>query len=213
VEKKGSTNATVELDGTGNLHLAGEANVISSGNIKSIATFTNGIRIHYRRFASAAEYRDVSLGYGTIVGRNGASDWWHTAFYNGYTFGISNDAAGRIVEMSSGSYTYLSPSGLDIPDHGSWRIYDLIYKTDGTLDFTVDGTSYDTQTDTTHLSNAKNILISQGEYSGGQGGLSDIDYIFVHKYVTNPPTYEFGSEESAPTGSPIWYYNLLRRRT
>lgn len=195
VEKKGSTSAIVELDGEGNLHLAGEANVVSSGNIKSIATFTNGIRIRCKRFAAEQEYRDISLGYGSLVGRNGSTSWWHTTFYDGYTFGISNDAAGRIVEMNSGVYTYLSSSGLDIPNHGSWRIYDLFYKSDGTLDFTVDDVSYDTKVDTTHLNNNKNLLISQGEYSGGQGGLSDIDYIFVSKYVSGPPTYEFGGEE------------------
>lgn len=35
----------------------------------------------------------------------------------------------------------------------------------------------------------------------------------VRKYAANPPTYQFGAEESAPTdGNPFWYYNLLKRR-
>jgi hypothetical protein len=36
---------------------------------------------------------------------------------------------------------------------------------------------------------------------GGQaGGTGNFDLIYIRKYVTNPPTYAFGSEESAPTG-------------
>ena len=39
-----------------------------------------------------------------------------------------------------------------------------------------------------------------------------IDYIFSYKYVANPATSAFGSEEEVSSGSPMWYYNLLRRR-
>ena len=38
------------------------------------------------------------------------------------------------------------------------------------------------------------------------------DWIFVRKYVANPATYAFGNEEDVPSGSPHWYYEMLRRR-
>jgi len=41
----------------------------------------------------------------------------------------------------------------------------------------------------------------------------EFDWILVRKYVANPATYGFGSEESAPiSGNPFWYYNMLKRR-
>ena len=187
VEKKGSTAATVELDGAGHLHLAGAPNVISSGNVKSVETFTNGICIHYRRNADDQYYRDVSLGYGDLVGKDGATSWWHTCFYDGYSFVIQQDDQGYILRMDDGTKTVIS-SDFDPLDHGAWYTYDLIYGSDGKLEFIVDGTSYVTATDTTYLSNEKHILVSQGEYSGGQGGLSDIDNIYVRKYTSPEPT-------------------------
>ncbi len=41
---------------------------------------------------------------------------------------------------------------------------------------------------------------------------SYIDWVHIRKYAANPPTYEFGSEESASTGNPFWYYAMLKRR-
>ena len=39
------------------------------------------------------------------------------------------------------------------------------------------------------------------------------DDILIRKYVANPATYAFGSEEDAPSvGSTMWYYALLMRR-
>ena len=47
----------------------------------------------------------------------------------------------------------------------------------------------------------------------GNGADTYLDDVFIRKYSTNPPTYAFGSEESAPsTGNPFWYYNMLKRR-
>lgn len=44
-------------------------------------------------------------------------------------------------------------------------------------------------------------------------GTQEQEWSFARKYAANPPTYAFGSEESAPTaGNPFWYYQMLRRR-
>lgn len=39
---------------------------------------------------------------------------------------------------------------------------------------------------------------------------TEVSDVIAHKYVANPPTYAFGSEESA--WNAMWYYNMLRRR-
>ena len=45
------------------------------------------------------------------------------------------------------------------------------------------------------------------------GGTGEQEWSFARKYAANPPTYEFGSEESEPsTGNPFWYYAMLKRR-
>jgi hypothetical protein len=46
---------------------------------------------------------------------------------------------------------------------------------------------------------------------GVYAGAADFDNVFVRKYVANPPTYAFGSEESVPVDG-AWYYEMLRRR-
>jgi len=60
----------------------------------------------------------------------------------------------------------------------------------------------------------RGAISSHNDFDPVPNGQSEyFDNIFVHKYAASPPTYEFGTEESAPAGgSPMWYYNLLRRR-
>jgi hypothetical protein len=50
-----------------------------------------------------------------------------------------------------------------------------------------------------------------GDIWAGSTDISWFDQLTVRKYVTNPPTYAFGSEESAPAEG-AWYYEMLRRR-
>lgn len=51
------------------------------------------------------------------------------------------------------------------------------------------------------------------EFLSTTSGFIDVDWTFVHKHVSSPATYIFGSEEtSGSIGSAIWYYRLLQVR-
>lgn len=89
-----------------------------------------------------------------------------------------------------------------------WHHVELDVKSDGSGDVYIDG-------------NLLNISFPSATISAGEIGIRKytntakgyFDNILKRKYASGPPTYAFGSEESAPTeGNPFWYYNMLRRR-
>ena len=51
-----------------------------------------------------------------------------------------------------------------------------------------------------------------GLFQNSTTGTSEQEYSFARKFVVNPATYIFGSEEILLTKSSIWYYNMLKRR-
>jgi len=101
VEKMGSTSAIVELDGNGNLRLAGEPYATSSGNIRSKINFTNGVAVRLRHSIDDEHYVDVSFGNGSVQGEQGNSSWWHTNIGDGYSYfwqsPISGDSTNDIA--------------------------------------------------------------------------------------------------------------------
>jgi len=208
VIKKGSSNAVIELDGSGNLKISGEEGVISSGNIESISTFDNNVAIHYKRHSDGANYRHVSLGTGEIVDENGGStDWWTTRYEDGYTVYIQSDANPmHIFEISSGVETTLD-SNSNPPLSGNWYEYQYIYDDDGNLEFNnapeIDGewTSLVGSYDSTHITSEKHILLTQGEHSSGAGGTSLFDVLFIRKHVSTEPTWAYPGEEEF--GEPV----------
>jgi hypothetical protein len=179
-------------------------NTISSVSIQSVAEFTNGICIQIKRKYSAGtgDYMDTSLGAGSVVGADtgGASNWWHTTLESGYNW-VYQTAYGGYDGLrrmpTSGAYVELSVaySGKNLFDT-SYGIHDLVYTSDGVLKWIVDGAQVFNATNTAFLTNSKKILISQGEYSNGQGAVTEIDYVFVRKYVSPEPWQgSWGSEE------------------
>jgi hypothetical protein len=195
VEKKGSANAVVE-EVSGTLHLAGEPSVVSSGNLRSTSTFTNDIIVELRRNATDQYYRDVSLGYGNLVGKDGATNWWHTTFENGYLLYIQSDSSARITKMVSGTYTDLTADS-DPLDSGTYHLVKVIYRDTGLIKYYMDGTLIMQATDTTFLNSAKYLLLSQGEYSAGYGGDTYIDWVRVRTYIEDSWfSVSLGSEEA-----------------
>ena len=206
VHKNGSANAVVEetvFDNKGVLHLAGEPNVISSASIESTFTFLSGIVVRIKHLINEEHYSDVSLGYGNLVGATGSGNWWHTTFENGYLFMWQSPVSGEssidaaIYRMDTGTYTALT--SLDsggLTKLNKWYILEYIYTDSGELRWVHNGNLWLSTTDTTHLSSNKKLLISQGEYSGGQGGDRYIDYIFIRKFIDPEPSHgAWGPEE------------------
>ncbi len=70
--------------------------------------------------------------------------------------------------------------------------------------------SWLTGTNTSWLSDNKNIHLSQGEHTSGNGGNRSVDYVFVRQYVSPEPlSYTWGTETTNSGGvSCDWYINI-----
>ena len=197
--KKGSANATVELDGSGNLHLAGEPDVISSGSIVSKNTITNGIIIKTRVKYTSDYYVDITIGNGVLQDLNngGQSEWWHTCQGNGYSYILQSLTYHIVYKAPSGT----AGVGLAYSDNScgatnTFEINEFVYDSSGNLKYILNGTQLFSATDTDYLSSNKHIGLHQGEYSNGDGGSSYYDWIFVHQYTDLEPTTSVGSIRS-----------------
>lgn len=199
--KQGSSNAVVEKDGSGNLHLAGEPNVISSGNAKSVATFTNNLAIRARRKYSSANYVDLSLGSGDVRPADfGLSDWWHTclnlAYFwmqqalNGHYLSYIPDGANRVSIVYDTSNSW--------GDVDTYEIIEFTLLATGVVNWIQNAVSKLSGTDDRFASSSKYLMLSQGEHSGGQGGDSLYDYILIRKLIATEPAFSSAdSEESS----------------
>ena len=198
--KEGSGNAIAELDGSGNLHLAGASGVVSSGNVVSEATITNNIIIRVRRKYTNEYYADVSIGNGVLQDAdNGAqSSWWHTTQGNGYLFKQQNLSAHYIDKTPSGA-TRVNIVLDESNSRGAvntFEIDEFIYDGSGNLKWILNGTQILSGTNTDYLSSNKHIGLHQGEYSNGNGGDSYYDWVFVREYTDTEPTNSVGSERA-----------------
>jgi hypothetical protein len=199
VYKQGSTSAVAALDGSGHLTLNGVSGVIASGNAKSVATVTNNFMIELSRSDSNQNYHQLTIGSGDITALDGGdTTWWHTTLHSSYLTWIQDNTSGYLTRMpASGSNVNLS--AVDPIDSGSYHTWKLSYFSNGLLQFFMDSTLLASSTDTNWLSDAKNILVSQGTYSTvGLGGLATIDWIRARNYASTEPTHStWGTEESA----------------
>jgi hypothetical protein len=206
--KEGSASAIVELDGSGNLHLAGEDSVTSSGNVVSKNTIVNNIIIRVRRKYTNEYYVDTSIGNGVLQDIDGGqSDWWHTTQGDGYLF---------IQHALNNHYISITPSGAARSDvvsdatnsYGAINTFEtdeFVYDSSGNLKWILNGTTILSGTDTTYLSSDKYVGLHQGEYSNGNGGDSYYDWIFVREYTDTEPTYTIGSTQIATWGDIVWF--------
>jgi len=209
VEKEGSTDAIVELDGNSNLHLAGKSNTISSGNVLSTATFTNGFAIRARRKYTEDHYADISIGNGTLQAQDdgGQSKWRHT---------VQGDGYGCMQQALDSHFITKTPSGsghseLANDDSNSWGAtntfeeIEFIYDSSGHLKWIHNGVEKLSATNTDYLSSDKYLLLSQGEYSDGRGGDSYYDWIRIRKYTSSEPTTTVGAEIKMQIGNTIFF--------
>lgn len=208
VEKKGSIDATVTLDGNGNLILSGKPNTVSSGNVVSVDTFSRGIIVEYRDKISHVSYPDTSFGSGSIQDTaGGSSNWYHPVIASGYA--VFEQAANTLIRLVRvppgaiiqyiGTVAAVSYPSLNTYYSHKWEIQGSDIK------FYRDGTVIKSASDSTYTGSDFRLMFSQGEYSNGDGGTRTVDYIRIRKYVATEPTLALSRKiptQSAYVGSP-----------
>lgn len=202
VEKKGSTGATVALDGSGNLTLSGKPSTSSSGSILSVDSFTRGVIVEYRDKISNKYYVDTSFGTGNLQDdAGGTSYWWHTVLGNSYCiYEQDTTALQPICKFAAGG----SRDKIGSATAASYPALNTFYNhkfeiQESNLNLYRDGTLIKSATDTTYTGTEFKLLFSQGEYSNGCGGTRTIDYIRVRKYTATEPTLTLSRKR--PTSS------------
>ena len=206
---------TEELKGTGasinvsngecELHVPDDQTC--SASIKSVATFTKDIAIVVKRKEpNDNEYFHLTLGSGAVCDYSGGtSDWWYTTMHSSYFWSITgyNLDYKRIYEMPvSGAGGVLTDQSFAF-DPTNYANYEYrYYGSAGNLKVLFDGIEKISAADTTFLNDNKNILITQGAYSGaGRGAPSFLDWVLVRKYVATEPTATVESDTTPPTGT------------
>ena len=191
VKGSGGTGA---LTGSGTIQLSPTNLTISSVSILSVNTLpANNFCIHVRRQFSGIQYTDITFAQTNSVqdlDAGGQSSWWHTTLAQGYLVEKQN-ISGQDHLMIKGA-TNTGASDLT-PLFGStpvntWELIDFTYTSSGLLNWSVNGSSQASATNTTYLSGAKYLLISQGMYSSTSGYVTTLDYVFVRNYVNPEPS-------------------------
>jgi len=229
VEKKGSASAVVQHDGSGNLQLAGKANVISSGNVVSKATFEKGIYIEYREKVDHGHYHDTTFGSDTTLEdlSGGTSDWWHTSLGNGYIlFCQDSDTTGTegnwfhgIRKRGTGSYTNIAyiDTVAPHPSLNTYYVMQVRWDASDNIVWKRDATTLKAVSDSTYAAGTMHLHFHQGEYTSGDGGNRYIDWVRVRYYAATEPTLSIGPVPEPnpylPEG-PTWLsLPLLRHAT
>ena len=198
--------------------LSPTADVSNAVALKSAATFTNDIIVEAKINPQSDFYYDLGL----ITIADVLTDVWHINEDDNLGYSM---LAQEVTDSSYGYYLRRRDSGsyttLDGPSGGGQTLqeitYKLIYTSSGDLKGYVyfdDGSLWTTlsATDTAYLSDAKHVVIWQGEYSDGKGAPSAWDWVLVRKYsnanitVTN---YTAGIEIIAPTNSTYFAGNQI----
>ena len=90
----------------------------------------------------------------------------------------------------------------------SWHTSEMRF-TGSNLKYYEDGSLVGTGNEST--AGVTNYKIILGSWEWGGGGELEVDWVHTRKYAANPPTYEFGAEETEPTGAimnQLQKYNL-----
>ncbi len=208
-EKKGSTAATVELDGNGNLHLAGEAGVVSSGNALSVdAVVTNAFAVEAKRKYSNEHYSDISIGDGVIQGKDGGTtQWFHPCQGDGYAW-FQQALDHHIISITPSGTTDTTLVQDDVNSWGAittWERITFTYDADGNLRWVHEGTEKLAVIDTDYLASSKYFMLSQGEYDTGAGGDSYYDWVALRNFVDPEPTTSVGTGQSGDIAEWIKY--------
>jgi C1A family cysteine protease len=187
--KKGNNDAVIALTGSGNLRLAGKPNTISSANVVSKLSFTQGVSIEFRDMVTDLNYAHTGFGSGTLQDEfGGASRWWTTFIPNGYT--VLETTYDRIARIPPGTEKVY----LDELVNRTWYVGTNTYYRH-TIEWDVnnnirgyrDSTELLSANDAVFSSGVKYLHFSQGEYSTGKGGDRFIDWVFVRKFAAVQP--------------------------
>ncbi|MDD4497237.1 MAG: DUF2341 domain-containing protein, partial [Methanosarcinaceae archaeon] len=193
--KKGSSSATVKLDGNGNLLLAGAPNVISSGNAWTKPLLSRGVIIEYRDQISAKEYSDTCYGKGGVSGvfDKDANTWWHTGLLEAYAAWVQNaQMRGSCAIRRTQVSTEGDAEVLGVTTSALYPSLNTFYThrfevQNADLNFYRDGTLIASASDTTYSGDGFRLLFSQGEYKTGIGGTRTLDYALIRAYSATPP--------------------------
>ena len=209
VVKKGSSSATVKLDGNGNLLLAGAPNTISSGNVWAKPLLSRNVIIEYRDKISDKNYPDTSYGKGGVSGvfDAGSNTWWHTGLYSAYAAWVQDGtqatscALQRTNPATEGSTeTVAKATSAFYPSLNTFYTHRFEVQS-ANLKFYRDDVLIASGSDTTYSGDDFRLLFSQGEYSTGDGGTRTIDYVLIRAYSATPPaaiTFSGEQETAAP---------------
>lgn len=189
------TNSAIAETREGQLHLDGFNTVLASANLISTATFTNGFALEVRRATlgdSTSYYMHAGFGAGTLVDYNGwSSNWFMTFPQSGYSALVVNTTTASIRKMPASGTNLVIGSNFTpttLVSDGPPSDISFSYDSDGVLTWLVSGVQVDTATDTTFLSTAKKITLSQGSFTTtGLGGETWYEWVFVRKRATLDP--------------------------
>ncbi|HOI18901.1 MAG TPA: DUF2341 domain-containing protein, partial [Candidatus Woesearchaeota archaeon] len=192
VHKKGSASATVQLDGTGHVQLAGQSATISSGNILSKTNFTKPFLIRVLRKYDNDYYIDVSVGDGVLQDQDdgGQTKWWHTVQGNGYAWIQQDNDQHYVRRTPSGAsqVTLTSDASTVLGFINVYEDVEYVYDQNANVEWYFNGSKKLNATNDTYQSGAKYLLLTQGEYTTGNGGNQYIDYVFVRNYSNPEPS-------------------------
>lgn len=210
VVKKGSTSATVKLDGNGNLLLAGAPNTISSGNAWGKPLLSRNVIIEYRDKISNKYYPDTSYGKGGVGGvfdPPGSDTWWHTGLFSAYALWAqdgtsSGSCALQRTDPSIEDNTEILATATSAFYPSLNTFYTHRFEVQSAdLKFYRDGVLIASGSDTTYSGNDFRLLLSQGAASDFHHGWGTrtIDYVLIRAYSATPPAaITFSGEQSIP---------------
>ncbi len=208
VVKKGSTSATVELDGNGNLLLAGAPNTISSGNAWGKPLLSRNVIIEYRDKISDKEYPNTCYGKGgvgdVLSTESGPDLWWHTGLFSAYAVRVQDGTSSGSCDLrrtdpsiKGNTKTLATATSAFYPSLNTFYTHRFEVQT-ASLKFYRDGVLIASGSDTTYSGDDFRLLFSQGEYRDGRGGTRTIDYVLIRAYSSTPPAATAFGPEQAP---------------
>ena len=152
------------------------------------------------RFKSVTTGPDTS--FGALEGYD-SGQAWHYNLLRYYHTDNGDEVAQRIKTGTNATTTIRSGDT-------NWCVYEIIRNSTTSVIFKKDGGTDLTETNTTYIPTAD---MSAGCRSQSSRHVQ-LDWVFVRKYASGPPTYAFGSEESAPIITMLLLshlYNQLRQ--
>lgn len=148
---------------------------------------------------------DVFTGIFSIAHTGWSDTDYGVAAYATYDYWASGQGSKNIASVG-GNADYDS-GGMTPPLPVTYDI--KMWKTAGNIHITEDGTE---RVNEANSETPDRVHFGIGRYSTYTFGTKRLYAFKIRKYAANPATYGFGSEESAPSGNAMWYYNLLNRR-